>query len=63
MSQEVKREAWACQNCLSRGPLNIHGRCGTCDSDAVVSLEASRIGREAREVWELERMVGVGRRA
>lgn len=25
-----------CLNCSNIGPLNIHGRCETCDSDAVV---------------------------
>jgi hypothetical protein len=25
-----------CLNCSNIGPLNIHGRCATCDSDAVV---------------------------
>jgi len=32
-------EQFVCLNCLSVGELNQHGRCGTCDSDSVLSRE------------------------
>jgi hypothetical protein len=35
-------EQFVCLNCLSVGELNTHGRCGTCDSDGVISAEIVR---------------------
>lgn len=30
-------EHWYCLNCLAVSPLDVHGRCGLCGSDAVVA--------------------------
>lgn len=27
---------WQCDSCGNIGPLNIHGRCGVCGSNAVI---------------------------
>ena len=55
------REQWDCANCRTAGELDRHGRCATCGSDQVISEHGRGLGREAREVAELERMVGVKR--
>jgi len=57
------RERWFCVNCQTAGELSIHSRCATYDSDAVVSLDAQHLNREAREVEELEAMLGMERMA
>jgi hypothetical protein len=36
-SQAAGVERFECQDCKRTGPLTIHGRCGTCGSDAVIS--------------------------
>lgn len=50
-------ESFFCLDCNSVGPLDIHGRCGSCHSDSVVSNEANYARQEvAKDVAELERM-------
>lgn len=33
--QVAESECFSCRNCFKVGPLTIHGRCSTCDSEAV----------------------------
>jgi len=43
-------EQWFCLTCEYIGELDTHARCSCCQSDAVVSVEASykRMGKEER---------------
>ena len=43
---------WFCLDCMVTGPLNVHGRCGTCDSDAVTDTE----GRSVIDLVDLAKM-------
>lgn len=61
VSHHPNERVW-CQNCEAVRNQSIHGRCENCDSAQVVSEHAQYLGREAREVAELEAMVGVGRK-
>lgn len=50
---------WYCLDCRATGPLDSHGRCSTCQSDAVVVAEAQaryQFPRE-QEVRQLEKML------
>lgn len=52
---------WYCLDCLTTGPLDSHGRCGTCASDAVVMAESQaryQFPRE-QEVRMLEEIFSV----
>lgn len=33
-------ELWECANCFHKGPLDRHGRCENCNSNAVISTFA-----------------------
>lgn len=48
-------ELWICLNCRNIDALNQHGRCTTCDSDAVAVADAGR-SRACAEIEELERL-------
>ena len=41
----INPETFECANCGAIGPLNPHWRCGSCDSDALIS--AHKLGKEA----------------
>jgi len=58
----MSQEAWFCTNCRQQGELDRHGRCATCGSDRVASEHAQGLMLDM-EVVELERMVGIGRKA
>jgi predicted ATP-dependent serine protease len=62
-------EIWVCSNCFSRGALDLHGRCSSCGSDAVIpesrlpekggkKKRKSRTSRKKKEVDELHKMYG-----
>lgn len=51
-------ELWICMNCRNIDVLNQHGRCATCDSDAVALADVGR-SRTRKEVEELERLYRV----
>jgi hypothetical protein len=48
-------ELWICMNCRNIDVLNQHGRCTTCDSDAVAAADVGR-SRACAEIEELERL-------
>lgn len=54
----IPRERWYCLNCQTEGDLNQHGRCGSCDSDSVVSRHAERLSREADELERMFKLEG-----
>ena len=54
---------WSCMNCESIVALDVHGRCESCQSDAVYQRTLQHIGLVARlypeqdpQVVELERL-------
>jgi hypothetical protein len=52
------QEQYECGNCYFVGPLNLHGGCGRCNSQAVLSLE--RVGLLIRETIETRQRVLAG---
>jgi len=48
------REQWDCLNCRTTGELDQHGRCQTCGSDSVLSVNGRNLA--AKETGELERI-------
>ncbi len=51
-------ELWICMNCRNIDVLNQHGRCATCDSDAVAVADVGR-SLVRKEVEELEKLYRV----
>jgi hypothetical protein len=43
---------WYCLDCMTAAPLDKHGRCSTCGSDAVTDTE----GRSVIDLVDLARM-------
>jgi hypothetical protein len=39
-------ELWECSDCLKVGPLDVHGHCSRCGSDAVISQHARETFKE-----------------
>lgn len=38
--------AWHCMDCRVNRELDVHGRCGVCESEAVIDLSGSEFNPE-----------------
>ena len=47
-------EQFFCLDCLHSEPLDIHGRCSVCQSEAVVSAEAGHLKHERETCLRLQ---------
>lgn len=52
-------ERWICMCCMTIAPLNRHGRCQCCDSDAVAVADTGKAWQKSdAEVEYMERVWG-----